>query len=187
MFPASAYSLTMAPISFAQGTSLLLKGDTMAQVSLTSELRDPAGRVVAKATVKTPLAAGTQAVLPQEFSLQAPALWDIDTPQLYTLVSTVRRGGAVVDRYETPFGIRDIRFTDIHARSLCGIEIFSPEDHPFENLVFTNCSFTKVPPSEFILDEDTQKRRDAMGEGDCRGSHIENVGGLVFNNTVFDE
>lgn len=91
-------------------TTVVNDGVKAAQVSLTSELRDPAGRVVAKATVKAPLAAGTQAVLPQEFSLQAPALWDIDAPQLYTLVSTVRRGGAVVDRYETPFGIRDIRF-----------------------------------------------------------------------------
>ena len=91
-------------------TTVVNDGVKAAQVSLTSELRDPAGRVVAKATVKAPLAAGAQAVLPQEFSLQAPALWDIDAPQLYTLVSTVRRGGAVVDRYETPFGIRDIRF-----------------------------------------------------------------------------
>ena len=91
-------------------TTVVNDGVKAAQVSLTSELCDPAGRVVAKATVKAPLAAGTQAVLPQEFSLQAPALWDIDAPQLYTLVSTVRRGGAVVDRYETPFGIRDIRF-----------------------------------------------------------------------------
>ena len=91
-------------------TTVVNDGVKAAQVALTSELRDPAGRVVAKATVKAPLAAGTQAVLPQEFSLQAPALWDIDAPQLYTLVSTVRRGGAVVDRYETPFGIRDIRF-----------------------------------------------------------------------------
>ena len=84
-------------------------------------------------------------------------------------------------------GIRNIRFTDVHARSLCGIEIFSPAENPFENLVFTNCSFCKVAPGEFILDEDTRRRRDAMGEGDCRGSHIENVKGLVFNNTVFNE
>lgn len=84
-------------------------------------------------------------------------------------------------------GVRNIYFTDVHARSLCGIEIFSPEDHPYENLVFTNCSFTKVAPSEFTLDPDTRRRRDAMGEGDCRGSHIENVKGLIFNNTVFRE
>ncbi len=91
-------------------TTVVNDGAKAVQVSLTSELRDPAGRVVAKAAAKAPLAAGAQTVLPQEFTLDAPALWDIDSPQLYTLVSSVRRGGQVVDRYETTFGIRDIRF-----------------------------------------------------------------------------
>lgn len=123
-----------------------------------------------------------------------------DFGQEYSFIEDILFSNIIMDYiYECPIhmyvapedvlfkSIRNIRFTDIHARSLCGIEIFSPEEHPFENLVFTNCSFTKVAPSEFLLDEDTQKRRDAMGEGDCRGSHIENVKGLVLNNTVFDE
>lgn len=40
----------------------------------------------------------------------APRLWSVATPQLYRLVSEVLVGGVVVDRYETPFGIRAIRF-----------------------------------------------------------------------------
>ncbi|MBP5504632.1 MAG: right-handed parallel beta-helix repeat-containing protein [Bacteroidales bacterium] len=84
-------------------------------------------------------------------------------------------------------GIRNIYFTDVHARSLCGAEIFSPEEHPFENLVFTNCTFTKVPPETFEMNEDTRRRRAKMGEGDTRGSRIVGVKGLVLNNTVFNE
>ena len=84
-------------------------------------------------------------------------------------------------------GVRNIYFTDVHARSLCGIEIFSPEDHPYENLVFTNCSFTKVVPEEFPMSEETIRRRDAVGEGMTRGSTIVGVKGIVLNNTVFDE
>ena len=108
-------SVTTPSVSAARAavrveTTVVNDGTKAVQVSLTSELRDPAGRVVAKAAAKAPLAAGAQTVLPQEFILDAPALWDIDAPQLYTLVSSVRRGGQVVDRYETPFGIRDIRF-----------------------------------------------------------------------------
>ncbi len=91
-------------------TTLVNDGAKAVQVSLTSELRDPAGCVVAKAMVRAPLAAGAQAILPQDFSLKAPALWELDAPHLYTLVSTVRQGGTVVDRCETPFGVRAIRF-----------------------------------------------------------------------------
>ena len=79
-------------------------------VSLGSELRSPSGRVVARRASEAALpAAGREAVI-QEFTVDVPELWDLDSPQLYTLVTTVRRGGKVVDRYETPFGIRDIRF-----------------------------------------------------------------------------
>ena len=37
-------------------------------------------------------------------------LWDLESPYLYKLITTVREGDTEVDRYETPFGIRTIRF-----------------------------------------------------------------------------
>ncbi len=39
-----------------------------------------------------------------------PKLWSLETPYLYKLVTILRQGGAVVDRYETPFGIRTLRW-----------------------------------------------------------------------------
>ena len=39
-----------------------------------------------------------------------PKLWSIETPYLHKLITTIRVDGAVVDRCETPFGIRSIRF-----------------------------------------------------------------------------
>ena len=39
-----------------------------------------------------------------------PNLWSLESPYLYRLVTTINAGGKVVDRYETPFGIRTIRF-----------------------------------------------------------------------------
>jgi beta-galactosidase len=39
-----------------------------------------------------------------------PKLWSIETPYLYKLVTTVKSGDSLVDRYETTFGIRTIRF-----------------------------------------------------------------------------
>lgn len=43
-------------------------------------------------------------------SVVKPKLWDLEAPNLYTLVTTVSNGGNEADRYETPFGIRSIRF-----------------------------------------------------------------------------
>ncbi|MBN1457666.1 MAG: beta galactosidase jelly roll domain-containing protein, partial [Sedimentisphaerales bacterium] len=39
-----------------------------------------------------------------------PNLWLLESPYLYTLVTTISTDGKVIDRYETPFGIRTIRF-----------------------------------------------------------------------------
>jgi beta-galactosidase len=56
------------------------------------------------------LAAESRTALDTELPLAAPRLWSVETPQLYRLVTEVLVGGVVVDRYETPFGIRTIRF-----------------------------------------------------------------------------
>ncbi len=54
-----------------------------------------------------PATTGTIAV---QGKLSAPALWSVETPELHLLVSEVVVAGVVVDRYETSFGIRAIRF-----------------------------------------------------------------------------
>ena len=42
--------------------------------------------------------------------VQPPALWSLEQRNLYKLVTEVEAGGAVTDRYETPFGIRTCTF-----------------------------------------------------------------------------
>jgi beta-galactosidase len=46
----------------------------------------------------------------QKVRIERPELWSVETPRMYTLVTEIESGGATVDRYETPFGIRTIRF-----------------------------------------------------------------------------
>jgi beta-galactosidase len=43
-------------------------------------------------------------------SLQNPNLWSPESPYLYKLITTINSNGKIVDRYETTFGIRTIRF-----------------------------------------------------------------------------
>ena len=42
--------------------------------------------------------------------MRQPRLWSLEERNLYMLVTEVKVGGEVVDRYATPFGIRSIRF-----------------------------------------------------------------------------
>jgi beta-galactosidase len=47
----------------------------------------------------------------QIFQLKNPALWSIETPQLYQAVTEVRFNGKIVDQQTTSFGIRSIEFS----------------------------------------------------------------------------
>lgn len=46
----------------------------------------------------------------QTLQVLSPRLWSPTSPHRYVAVSTIRRGGELVDRVETPFGIRTIAF-----------------------------------------------------------------------------
>ncbi|HEY0760149.1 MAG TPA: beta-galactosidase GalA [Acidisarcina sp.] len=60
-----------------------------------------------------------------------PALWSIETPYLHKLITTISSGGKVVDRYETSFGIRTIRWDANQGFFLNGkhVEIKGTDDH----------------------------------------------------------
>ncbi len=58
-----------------------------------------------------PVAVGRQASLVQTLVLANPKRWDIKSPHRYVAVVDVEVNGAVVDEYETPFGVRTISFT----------------------------------------------------------------------------
>jgi beta-galactosidase len=72
------------------------------------------GRAVAAVTApRVTIAPGAGANVAGSVTLAQPRLWGpppTQTPQRYTAVTTVRQDGRVVDTYETPFGIRSVRF-----------------------------------------------------------------------------
>jgi beta-galactosidase len=81
-----------------------------ATVSLETAVVDAAGRAVARTTAPATVAASGTAAVAVDLTVERPTRWDLDHPYRYTAVSTVRRDGAVLDRYETPFGIRTIDY-----------------------------------------------------------------------------
>ncbi len=52
-----------------------------------------------------------------------PRLWSVAKPSLYLAVTTLQAGGKTVDRYETTFGIRTIRFDPAGGFSLNGTRV----------------------------------------------------------------
>jgi beta-galactosidase len=85
------------------------KGAQTARV--TSTILDPAGKVVGKAaTPAQSIGEWADNVYEQQVVVKAPALWSLEQRNLYKLVTEIEVGGAIADRYETPFGIRTCEF-----------------------------------------------------------------------------
>src|SRR6266478_5504378 len=57
------------------------------------------------------IGAGATASASQTGKVSDPKLWSVKKPNRYLAVTTIEQGGKVVDVYETPFGIRTIKFT----------------------------------------------------------------------------
>jgi len=93
-------------------TDVLNKRSKAARVALVSEVLDANGkRVAVHRSQQTVPAAGKfnyDQTLP---AIARPRLWSPEQPALYKLVSTLYIGGRQVDRFETPFGIRTVKFT----------------------------------------------------------------------------
>jgi beta-galactosidase len=86
-------------------------GDKDATFDVAQAILDASGQSIVMATADTfKLPAGGRGEFSKVLPISHPKLWSIETPNLQKLVTTIRSGGKVVDRYETTFGIRSIRF-----------------------------------------------------------------------------
>ena len=85
------------------------KGAT--NVRVISTILDPSGKEVGK-TAGTPASVSVlgERTYQQQVVVRQPALWSLEQRNLYKLVTELDSGGTVVDRYETRFGIRDLKF-----------------------------------------------------------------------------
>jgi beta-galactosidase len=87
-------------------TKITNRSNSAAPVALTTIIQDATGREVARATER----AVSQAEVSQTLKVSSPMLWSDERPYLYKVVSQLEQAGRVVDRYETPLGIRTFRF-----------------------------------------------------------------------------
>ena len=79
------------------------------EFTLITRIINPDGQEINKAENKLQLDSGMENETSQEITISSPELWDIDTPNLYNVLSQVIVNGNVVDEYKTTFGIRSIK------------------------------------------------------------------------------
>jgi beta-galactosidase len=68
-----------------------------------------AGDTVKKITQKITMPGYSSKVISQNLEIHGPKLWDVDSPYLYSLITTVR-GDDILDSQSTPVGFRNIKF-----------------------------------------------------------------------------
>jgi len=81
-----------------------------ASASLTSTILDANSNAVASASSTITVPAGQDLVVTQTVAVANAHLWSPQTPYLYNMVSTVSNQNAIADVYNTPFGVRTVRF-----------------------------------------------------------------------------
>ena len=82
--------------------------DAAASFTVVSALIDRDGREVQSSRTEQTLEAGGRAEVDQGLAVGHPNLWSIEQPYLYCVRTTLTKGNDVVDRYDTPIGIRSI-------------------------------------------------------------------------------
>jgi beta-galactosidase len=91
-------------------TKVVNGSSSAGSVALTTIIVDAAGREVTRVTEKAVAPKGQRAEVSQTLKVSAPVLWSDERPYVYKVISELKKGGRVVDRYETPLGIRTFRF-----------------------------------------------------------------------------
>ena len=91
-------------------TTVVNDGAESMECTLTSTITDIEGNSVVTSEAEQTIPAGQEYEFSQDVTIQGPTLWSLENPYLYAVKTTVKSGGRVTDRYETPLGVRYFRF-----------------------------------------------------------------------------
>jgi beta-galactosidase len=80
------------------------------KITVRSIIVDGHGHRVAQSDGEFDIPAGGAATAATQLQILHPKRWDVERPQLYILNTELLQGATVVDRYQTPFGVRTVAF-----------------------------------------------------------------------------
>ena len=108
--PAKEYKASSAKIAvettIANAGAVPVSAEVTQEVFPLGSVKKGAKPLASRTSAPVSVPAGTQKSVVLDFQLNSPKLWDIITPALYTLRTTVRSGGKTTDRADTIFGVR---------------------------------------------------------------------------------
>ncbi len=79
-------------------------------IEVSTTFFDADKKEVAKTSQNVDITKESNSNVSQSATIETPKLWGVDNPYLYTAVTTIKKAGKLIDSYETPFGIRSIKF-----------------------------------------------------------------------------
>src|SRR5882724_9556506 len=95
-------------------------GSSSATCNLSSTILDPNGNLITNATQSVTVGANTNQIVTQTVMVTNVQLWSLNSPALYKLVTSVTQGATTNDIYQTPFGIRTIKWDPTNGLLLNG-------------------------------------------------------------------
>ena len=91
-----------------------------ARVNIKTIIYNAEGKEIASTNNSPSVPKDSALILQQEFKITKPELWSTEKPYLYKAVSIVSQKSKIIERYETPFGIRYFNFDTQKGFSLNG-------------------------------------------------------------------
>jgi beta-galactosidase len=104
-------------------TTVVNAGIHTATVTVRTTLLGPDGGPVAHATSPITLIAGESGIVREQFWLDHPAMWDLDSPALHTASVCLVLNGEVTDGLTTRFGVRKVQLDSKRGLRLNGTSL----------------------------------------------------------------
>ena len=87
------------------------KGNDKGSIEIVQTVFDAEGKLAASITENAAVPDFyNTAKYTSKLEVKKPLLWDIDSPNLYRLLTQIKKDGKIIDQYETSFGIRTMSF-----------------------------------------------------------------------------
>ena len=117
----STPSVSTGSATVSVSTQVQNQSASAAAVTVTTTILTPSGAVATSGdSASTSVAAGATSTVSQSLTVSSPQLWSLTAPNRYQAKVEVKVGGATVDTYLAPFGIRTVTFDANSGLSLNG-------------------------------------------------------------------